>query len=102
MLLRKIVAPIAATSRQGEQAEETLFLRLEELARGRPFLFDCSVQKVGEEFVAVLLDHDSGTEMCAWSGPADAVVIEFEAWLDRRFPQPVALSGSPERTVSRR
>ncbi|RPI53888.1 MAG: hypothetical protein EHM55_12460 [Acidobacteria bacterium] len=94
MLLRKIVAPIGAASRQSEQAEERLFLRLEELARGRPFLLDCSVQQVGEEFVTVLSDHDSGAEVCAWSGPADGVVVEFEAWLDRRFPQPVERLGS--------
>ena len=94
MLLRKIVAPIAATSTQGEQAKETLFLRLEQLARGRPFLLDCSVQQVGEEFLTVLSDHDSGAEVCAWSGPADAVLVEFEAWLARRFPQPVGGLGS--------
>jgi hypothetical protein len=89
-----MVAPIAATSKQTEQAEGGLFLRLEELARGRPFLLDCSVQQIGEEFVTVLSDHDSGAEVCAWSGPADGVIVEFEAWLDRRFPQPIGRSES--------
>ena len=92
MLLRKMAAPIAATSRQIERAEHGLFLRVEELARGRPFLLDCSVQQAGEAFVMVLSDHDSGAEVCAWSGSADAVVVEFEAWLDKKFPQPVGLS----------
>lgn len=89
-----MVAPIAATSKHTEQAEEGVFLRLEALARGRPFLLDCSVQQVGEEFVTVLSDPDSGAEVCAWSGPADTVVVEFEAWLDRRFPLPVGRSES--------
>jgi hypothetical protein len=93
VLLRKMIAPIAATSKQTEQAEGGLFLRLEELARSRPFLLDCSVQQAGEAFVTVLSDYDSGAELCAWSGPADAIVVEFEAWLDKRFPQPVGLSG---------
>jgi hypothetical protein len=90
MLLRKIVAPIAATSTETERAEDGLFLRLEELARGRPFLLDCAVQQIGHEFVTVLSDHDSGAEVCAWSGSADAIIVEFEAWLDKRFPLPTS------------
>jgi hypothetical protein len=89
VLLRKRVEPIAAVSKKTEEAEDGLFLRLEELARNRPFLLDCSVQHVDDEFVAVLSDRDSGAEVCAWSGPADAVVVEFEAWLDRKCPQPL-------------
>lgn len=89
MLLRKLQEPLAAISKETRQAEESLFLRLEELARNRPFLLDCSVQQVGhDEFVAVLSDHDSGAEVCAWSGAADGVVIEFEAWLDKKYPRP--------------
>jgi hypothetical protein len=88
MLLRKMREPIAAVSKETEQAEDALFLRLEEQARNRPFLFDCAVQQVGDdEFVAVLSDRDSGADVCAWSGAADGVVVEFEAWLDKRYPQ---------------
>jgi hypothetical protein len=78
-------APLAAISKETRRGEDSLFLRLEELARNRPFLLDCSVQQVGDdEFVVVLSDHDSGDEACAWSGAADGVVVEFEAWLDRK------------------
>jgi len=39
--------------------------------------------------VAVLSDHDSRrAEVCAWSGAADGVVVEFEAWLDKKYPYP--------------
>jgi hypothetical protein len=79
--------PIAAVSKETRQAEDALFLRLEEHARNRPFLLDCSVQQMADdEFVTVLSDHDSGAEVCAWSGAADGVVVEFDAWLDKRFP----------------
>jgi hypothetical protein len=30
---------------------------------------------------------DSGD--CAWSGAADGVVVEFETWLDKKYPRPV-------------
>ena len=89
MLLRKMQEPIAAVSKETRQAEDALFLRLEEHARNRPFLLDCSVQQMGDdEFVAVLSDHDSGADVCAWSGAANGVVVEFEAWLDKKFPPP--------------
>ena len=89
MLLRRLREPLAAISKETRQAEDSLFLRVEELARNRPFLLDCSVQQVGDdEFVAVLSDHDSGDEVCAWSGAADGIVVEFEAWLDKRYPRP--------------
>jgi hypothetical protein len=81
--------PLAAISKETRFAEESLFLRLEELARNRPFLLDCSVQQLADdEFVAVLSDRDSGTEVCAWSGAANGVVVEFEAWLDKKYPGP--------------
>ena len=90
MLLRKLQEPIAAASKETRQAEDALFLRLEEHARSRPFLLDCSVQQLADdEFVAVVSDHDSGAEVCAWSGAADGVVVDFEAWLDKRYPEPV-------------
>jgi hypothetical protein len=87
MLLRRMQAPLAAISKETRQAEESLFLRLEELARNRPFLLDCAVQQLGDdEFVAVLSDHDSGAEVCAWSGAPDGVIVGFEAWLDKKYP----------------
>jgi hypothetical protein len=87
MLLRKMQEPLAAISKETRRAEDSLFLRLEELARNRPFLLDCTVQQLGDdEFVAVLSDHDSGAELCAWSGAPDGVVVEFEAWLDTKYP----------------
>jgi hypothetical protein len=93
MLLRKLREPLAAISKETRQAEDSLFLRLEESARTRPFLLDCSVQQLGDdEFVAVLSDHDSGAEVCAWSGVADGIVVEFEAWLDKKYPRPAPVS----------
>jgi len=93
MLLRTMQEPLAAISKDTRRAEDSLFLRLEELARNRPFLCDCSVQQVGDdEFVTVLLDHDSSTEVCAWSGAADGIVVEFESWLDKKYPRPARAS----------
>jgi hypothetical protein len=89
MLLRKMQEPLAAISKETGLAEESLFLRLEELARDKPFLFDCTVQQVADdEFVAVLSDHDSGAEVCAWSGAVDGILVEFEAWLDKKHSRP--------------
>ena len=89
MLLRKMQEPLAAISKETQRAEESLFLRIEELARDRPFLLDCTVQQLGDdEFVAVLSDHDSEVEVCAWSGAPDGIVVEFEAWLDKTYPRP--------------
>jgi hypothetical protein len=86
MLLRKVVVTFSAASADGERAETELFGRLEELARGRPFLLDCSVQQIGHEFLAVLSDHYTGHQLCAWAGPADVIAAEFKAWIERRFP----------------
>jgi hypothetical protein len=78
--------PIAAVSKATRRAEQLLFHRLEELARARPFLLDCTVQELAEnEFVAVLSDPDSGAEVCAWTGTADGVVVDFEAWLEKKY-----------------
>jgi len=89
VLLRKMQEPLAAISKETRLAEESLFLRLEELARNRPFLFDCTVQQLAQdEFVSVLSDHDSGAEVCAWSGAANGIVVEFDAWLDKKYPRP--------------
>jgi hypothetical protein len=89
MLLRKLREPLAAISKETGQAEDSLFLRLEKLARNRPFLLDCTVQQLGDEaFVAVLSDHDSSAELCAWSGAPDGIVVEFETWLDAKYPRP--------------
>jgi hypothetical protein len=104
MLLRKLQEPLAAISRETRRAEESLFLRLEELARDRPFLLDCTVQQLADdELVAILSDRDSGTEVCAWSGTPDAVVIEFTGWLDMKYPRRLAsvdetrAAGAPSR-----
>jgi hypothetical protein len=87
MLLMKMQEPLAAISKETRHAEESLFRRLEELAHDRPFLLDCTVQQLADdEFVVVLSDRKSGTEVCAWSGAADGVVVEFEAWLDKKYP----------------
>lgn len=95
MLLRKLQEPIAPASRASQQAEDALFLRLEEHGRNKPFMLDCSVQQLADdEFVAVLSDHESGAEVCAWSGAADGVVVEFQAWLDKRFPPSSAARAS--------
>lgn len=93
MLFRKMGEPIAAISKETRRAEELLFHRLEELARARPFLLDCTVQELAEdEFVAVLSDPDSGAEVCAWTGTADGVVVDFEAWLEKKYPRPAQTS----------
>lgn len=84
VLLRKMQEPLAVISKETRRAEESLFLRLEELARDRPCLFDGAMQQLAEdEFVAVLSDHDFGAEVSAWSGAADGIVVAFEAWLNR-------------------
>lgn len=89
MLFRRMQEPVAAISKETRRAEELLFHRLEALACNRPFLLDCTVQELtADEFVAVLSDPDSGAEVCAWSGTADGVVVDFEAWLDKKFPRP--------------
>ena len=86
MLYKKVVAPIDGISKRSERAENDLFLRLNEVAREQPLVLDCSVQQAGEDFITILSDHESGDEVCAWSGSADGVVAQFEEWLSRRFP----------------
>jgi hypothetical protein len=62
MLLMKMQEPLAAISKETRHGDD--------------------------EFVAVLSDHKSDAEVCAWSGAADGVVVEFEAWLDKKYPLP--------------
>jgi hypothetical protein len=89
MLFRKIQEPLAAISKETRRAEELLFHRLQQLALNIPFLFDCSVQQLADdEFVAVLTDPESGAEVCAWTGTADGVVVDFEAWIEKKYPHP--------------
>lgn len=83
MLLRELQEPLATISKETRLAEESLFLHLEELARNRPFLLDCTGQQL----------TDSGAEVCAWSGAADGVVVEFETWLDKKYPRPALCHG---------
>jgi hypothetical protein len=33
--------------------------------------------------VVILSDPHSGVDICAWSGTADAVIVDFERWLTR-------------------
>jgi hypothetical protein len=89
MLLKKMQEPLAAISKETRLAEESFLLSHEELARNRSFLFDCTVQQLADdEFVVVLSEPDSGAEVCVWSGAADGVVVEFEAWLDKKYRRP--------------
>lgn len=89
VLIRRMQEPLAAISKDTRRAEELLFHRLQQLALNRPFVLDCTVQGLAEdEFVAVLSDPDSCSEVCAWSGTADGVVVDFEAWLDKKYPRP--------------
>ena len=32
----------------------------------------------------LISDPGSGKELCAWSGPADTVVIEFQHWVEHK------------------
>jgi len=89
MLIRSMQEPLAAVSKETRRAEDVLFHRLQQLAVNRPFVLDCTVQELAEdEFVAVLSDPDSRAEVCAWSGAADGVVVDFEAWLDKKYLRP--------------
>ena len=83
-LIRRILEPLAAVSKKEEQGEDVVFLRLQDLARDQSNVYSCAVQSTDSEFVVILSDLDSGKEMCAWSGSADAVVVEFQHWLERK------------------
>jgi hypothetical protein len=79
-----MMEPVAALSKKEERGEDTLFLRLQEVADSQPDVYACTVQGGDDEFIVVLSDPDSGNERCAWSGSADAIVVEFRHWLERR------------------
>lgn len=72
--------PVAAVSTKEEQSEDALFL---DVAGTAGDVFACTVQGADSEFI-VILDPESGKELCAWSGSADAVVVEFQHWLERK------------------
>ncbi len=93
-LMRKLMAPLAALSREEEDAEDTLFLRLESLAATHPAMYDCTVQRVDGEFVVILTEPETGVDVCAWSGSADAVVVEVQSWLARKGAVPSAATSA--------
>jgi hypothetical protein len=79
-----MMEPLAAVSTKEERDEDTLFLRLQDVAESQRDVYACTVQGVDGEFIVVLTDPDSGNELCAWSGSADAILVEFRHWLERR------------------
>jgi hypothetical protein len=79
-----MMEPLAAVSTKEERDEDTLFLRLQDVADSQRDVYACTVQGVDGEFIVVLTDPDSGNELCAWSGSADAILVEFRHWLERR------------------
>jgi len=81
-LIRRIMEPLAAVSKKEEQSEEALFLRLQDVAGAH--VYGCTVQGADREFIVILSDPESGKELCAWSGSADAVLLEFQHWLEHR------------------
>jgi predicted ATPase with chaperone activity len=67
-LIRKMMEPLAAVSKKEEREEDTLFLRLQDVAGAHGGAYACTVQGTGGEFIVVLSDPDTGKEVCAWSG----------------------------------
>jgi hypothetical protein len=67
-----------------EQSEDALFLRLQDVAATHHEVYRCTVQGADSEFIVILSDPESGKELCAWSGSPDAVIPEFQHWLERR------------------
>jgi hypothetical protein len=66
-LTRKMMEPLAAVSKKDEREEDTLFLRLQDVARAHADVYVCTVQGTDGEFIVVLSDPDTGKEVCAWS-----------------------------------
>lgn len=83
-LIRRLMEPLAAVSKKEEQSEDALFLRLQDVAGAAGDVYGCTVQGADSEFIVVLSDPESGKELCAWSGSPDAVILEFQHWLERR------------------
>lgn len=83
-LTRKMMEPLAAVSKKEEREEDTLFLRLQDVAGAHRDVYACTVQGTGGEFIVVLSDPDTGKEVCAWSGSTDAVIVEFQHWLEHK------------------
>jgi hypothetical protein len=79
-----MMEPPGAVSRKEEREEDTLFVRLQEVAREPGDVYRCIVQSTDGEFIVILSDPDSGKEVCAWSGSADAIVVECQQWLAHR------------------
>ena len=83
-LIRKMMEPLAAVSSKEEREEDTLFLRLQDVAGAHGDLHACTVQSTDGEFIVVLSDPETGREVCAWSGSADAIVVECQHWLEHK------------------
>jgi hypothetical protein len=79
-----MMEPLAGVSRKEEQSEDALFLRLQDVAAAHHEVYSCTVQGADSEFIVILSDPDSGKELCAWSGSPDAVIVEFQHWVERR------------------
>lgn len=84
LLIRRMMEPLAAVSKKEEQSEDALFLRLQDVAGVQRDVYGCTVQGADSEFIVILSDPEAGKELCAWSGSADAVVLEFRHWLERK------------------
>lgn len=76
--------PLAAISKSEEDAEDVLFLRLQDFAREPRVEYDCTVQGADSEFLVILSDPTSGQHVSAWSGSADGILVDFQHWLRRR------------------
>lgn len=83
-LIRKMMEPLGAVSRKEEREEDALFLRLQDVAGTHGDVYACTVQGTDGEFIVVLSDPDTGKEVCAWSGSAGAVMVEFQHWLEHK------------------
>jgi hypothetical protein len=79
-----MMEPVGAVSKKEERDEDTLFLRLQDVAGSQRDVYACTVQGANREFIVVLSDPGSGNELCAWSGSPEAILVEFRQWLERK------------------
>jgi hypothetical protein len=81
-----MMEPLAAVSRKEEQSEDALFRRLQDVAVAATShaVHSCTVQGADSEFIVILSDPATGQDLCAWSGSPDAILLEFQHWLERR------------------
>jgi hypothetical protein len=79
-----MMEPLAAVSKKQERSEDALFLRLQDVAAAHREVYGCAVQGADCEFIVFFADAESGKALCAWSGSSDAVILEFQHWLERK------------------